>query len=158
MTTYTETSAHSVESRKVEVLKGWKYKSLKFGPITLPWYASPQSQLILVSFVCFLCPGEVVQHDIPPQAANYVKACSMLSTALVVLGSLARMFMPMTPQIRRFTLLLRLSVSSLAPSPTLLASESPSRSVGLGTVSTSAHTYAITTLRTSATQYLLVSG
>ncbi|PVH97452.1 MFS general substrate transporter [Periconia macrospinosa] len=36
---------------------GWRYKSLKFGPITLPWYASPEAQLILVSFVCFLCPG-----------------------------------------------------------------------------------------------------
>jgi len=37
---------------------GWKYKSLKFGPATLPWYASPELQLILVSFVCFLCPGK----------------------------------------------------------------------------------------------------
>ncbi|KAF1846092.1 MFS general substrate transporter [Cucurbitaria berberidis CBS 394.84] len=36
---------------------GWKYKNLKLGPITLPCYASPESQLILVSFVCFLCPG-----------------------------------------------------------------------------------------------------
>ncbi|CAA9962035.1 MFS-1 multi-domain protein [Pyrenophora teres f. maculata] len=37
--------------------KGWKYKNLKIGPVTLPCYASPESQLILVSFVCFLCPG-----------------------------------------------------------------------------------------------------
>ncbi|KAI4655958.1 hypothetical protein J4E93_000674 [Alternaria ventricosa] len=37
--------------------KGWKYRSLRIGPIKLPCYASPESQLTLVSFVCFLCPG-----------------------------------------------------------------------------------------------------
>ena len=37
--------------------RGWKYKSPKIGPFTLPYYASPESQLLLVSFVCFLCPG-----------------------------------------------------------------------------------------------------
>ncbi|KAF7172955.1 hypothetical protein CNMCM5623_005099 [Aspergillus felis] len=37
--------------------KPWMYKPLKFGPFTLPWFASPEIQLILVSFVCFLCPG-----------------------------------------------------------------------------------------------------
>jgi hypothetical protein len=47
------------ERREPEVPTGWKYKSLKFGPITLPCYASPEAQLILVSFVCFLCPGTV---------------------------------------------------------------------------------------------------
>ncbi|KAF8846621.1 hypothetical protein BDZ45DRAFT_812191 [Acephala macrosclerotiorum] len=56
-TTNTQSPTHSVESREVEIPTGWKYKSLKLGPITLPWYASPESQLILVSFVCFLCPG-----------------------------------------------------------------------------------------------------
>ncbi|KAK2759306.1 hypothetical protein FQN54_002784 [Arachnomyces sp. PD_36] len=35
----------------------WMYKSPKIGPLTLPWYASPTSQLLLISFVCFLCPG-----------------------------------------------------------------------------------------------------
>jgi MFS family permease len=55
--TNTQSLAHSVEPRDVEIPTGWKYKSLKLGPITLPWYASPESQLILVSFVCFLCPG-----------------------------------------------------------------------------------------------------
>jgi len=57
-TTNTQIPAHAVESREVEIPRGWKYKSLKLGPITLPWYASPESQLILVSFVCFLCPGK----------------------------------------------------------------------------------------------------
>ncbi|KAF1839647.1 MFS general substrate transporter [Decorospora gaudefroyi] len=47
----------SNEPSGVELPKGWKYKSLKIGPFTLPSYASPESQLILVSFVCFLCPG-----------------------------------------------------------------------------------------------------
>lgn len=37
--------------------KGWMYKSIKIGPLTLPWYASPKTQLFLVALVCFLCPG-----------------------------------------------------------------------------------------------------
>lgn len=37
---------------------GWKYKSCKIGPVTLPYYASPKAQLLLVAFVCFLCPGK----------------------------------------------------------------------------------------------------
>ncbi|KAF2157226.1 hypothetical protein K461DRAFT_273370 [Myriangium duriaei CBS 260.36] len=36
---------------------GWKYKQFRVGPLTLPWFASPSSQLILIAFVCFLCPG-----------------------------------------------------------------------------------------------------
>jgi hypothetical protein len=36
---------------------GWKYRARKIGPITFPWYASPRFQLVMVSFVCFLCPG-----------------------------------------------------------------------------------------------------
>lgn len=35
----------------------WKYKDIKIGPWRLPWYASPPAQLIIVAFVCFLCPG-----------------------------------------------------------------------------------------------------
>jgi hypothetical protein len=149
-TTNTQFPAHSVEPREVEIPTGWKYKSLKLGPITIPWYASPESQLILVSFVCFLCPGKAVQHNIFLQATDYAKACSMLSTALVVQGSLAKMLLLVTPQTPRFTLLSLLSVSSPAPSPTPSASESPSHSVALDTVSTLAHIYATTTLITSA--------
>lgn len=33
------------------------YKPLTIGLLTLPCFASPEAQLILVSFVCFLCPG-----------------------------------------------------------------------------------------------------
>jgi hypothetical protein len=57
MTTNTYSPENFVEPMEVEAPTGWKYKSLKFGHITLPWYASPESQLVLVSFVCFLCPG-----------------------------------------------------------------------------------------------------
>jgi MFS family permease len=37
--------------------KPWMYKPLKIGPFTIPWFASPETQLVLVSVVCFLCPG-----------------------------------------------------------------------------------------------------
>lgn len=37
--------------------KPWMYKTRKVGPVTLPAYASPLSQLLIVSFVCFLLPG-----------------------------------------------------------------------------------------------------
>lgn len=150
-TTTRQSPAHSVEPGEVEIPTGWKYKSLKLGPITIPWYASPESQLIVVSFVCFLCPGKAVHHNIFLQATDYVKACSMLSTALVVQGSLANMLMLMTPRTPRSTLLSLLSVSSPAPSPTFSASDSPSHLVALDTVYTSAHFYASNTPRTSAT-------
>ena len=149
-TTTMQSPAHFVQHREVEMPTGWKYKNLKFGSITLPWYATPESQLILVSFVCFLCPGRAVQYNISLQGTDYVKACSMLSTALVVQGSLAKMLMLVTPQTPRSTLLSLLSVSSPAQSPTLSASESPFHSVALDTVSTSAHTYATIKRITSA--------
>jgi MFS family permease len=37
--------------------KPWMYKPFKIGTWTFPWFASPEAQLALVSFVCFLCPG-----------------------------------------------------------------------------------------------------
>ena len=62
-----QTTEHHVESPDAsthegqtgEIPKGWKYKQVKIGPITLPWFASPQVQLVMVAFVCFLCPGKV---------------------------------------------------------------------------------------------------
>lgn len=36
---------------------GWIYRPRKLGPLHLPWYASPTAQLLMVAFVCFLCPG-----------------------------------------------------------------------------------------------------
>lgn len=35
---------------------GWIYRGYKIGGQEI-WYASPKAQLIVVSFVCFLCPG-----------------------------------------------------------------------------------------------------
>lgn len=36
---------------------GWMYKQRRILGLNIPWYASPQIQLGMVSFVCFLCPG-----------------------------------------------------------------------------------------------------
>lgn len=38
--------------------QGWRYRHKKVGRFTLPWYSSPETQITLVAFVCFLCPGE----------------------------------------------------------------------------------------------------
>ena len=35
----------------------WKYRTRHIGPIKIPHYASPPSQLTVLAFVCFLCPG-----------------------------------------------------------------------------------------------------
>ncbi|KAI0466327.1 MFS general substrate transporter [Xylaria cf. heliscus] len=37
--------------------EGWMYKGLKLPGCKEIWYASPKAQLLMVSFVCFLCPG-----------------------------------------------------------------------------------------------------
>jgi hypothetical protein len=37
--------------------QGWMYRQRKIGSLLLPWYASPKVQLLMVSMVCFLCPG-----------------------------------------------------------------------------------------------------
>lgn len=36
---------------------GWMYKQVRVGKWFFPWYASPVAQLVIVAFVCFLCPG-----------------------------------------------------------------------------------------------------
>lgn len=36
---------------------GWRYRSRRIAFLTIPHYASPQVQLLLVALVCFLCPG-----------------------------------------------------------------------------------------------------
>lgn len=59
-TTDIDSQHHSQDGTHDEVDRptGWMYKSRKIGPITIPYYASPKAQLILVAFVCFLCPGK----------------------------------------------------------------------------------------------------
>jgi hypothetical protein len=49
----------SVENGSADVVMpvGRAYRSHKIGPVTLPHYASPATQLVIVAFVCFLCPG-----------------------------------------------------------------------------------------------------
>lgn len=53
---------HNVDSEAAGVItserpKSWKYRGFKIFGITIPWYASPQGQLLLVALVCFMCPG-----------------------------------------------------------------------------------------------------
>lgn len=51
-----EQSPSPVPSKQIDTPTGWKYKKFKIGKKTV-WYASPSVQLVLVSMVCFLCPG-----------------------------------------------------------------------------------------------------
>jgi MFS family permease len=41
----------------LELPDSWKYKRLRILGFSIPWYASPPVQLVIVSFVCFMCPG-----------------------------------------------------------------------------------------------------
>ncbi|CAJ2510900.1 Uu.00g065250.m01.CDS01 [Anthostomella pinea] len=52
MDTPSYTGAHAVPARPA----GWMYKGFKIGNTEI-WYASPKVQLLMVSIVCFLCPG-----------------------------------------------------------------------------------------------------
>ena len=36
---------------------GWKYTERRVAGVKIAWYASPAFQLVMVAFVCFLCPG-----------------------------------------------------------------------------------------------------
>lgn len=45
--------SHNISGDDVVRPTGWKYKEW---PV-VGWYASPKFQLLLVAFVCFLCPG-----------------------------------------------------------------------------------------------------
>lgn len=36
---------------------GWKHRQRRIFGLNIPWYASPKVQLLMVAFVCFLCPG-----------------------------------------------------------------------------------------------------
>lgn len=45
------------EDGRIYNKSSWMYRTRRIGPLTIPAYASPASQLLLVAFVCFLCPG-----------------------------------------------------------------------------------------------------
>lgn len=48
---------HDSEHIAAPLPTGWKYRERRIGGISLPFYASPKIQLVMVAFVCFLCPG-----------------------------------------------------------------------------------------------------
>lgn len=45
------------ENGHIQYPTGWMYRKFRFGFIRIPCYASPPFQLVLVAFVCFMCPG-----------------------------------------------------------------------------------------------------
>ena len=45
------------EDTEAELPSGWIYKTVRIRGKKL-WYASPQVQITMVAFVCFLCPGK----------------------------------------------------------------------------------------------------
>jgi MFS family permease len=51
--------ANSVEETAGRASRGkaWMYRRFNFAGISIPHYASPPAQLLIVSLVCFLCPG-----------------------------------------------------------------------------------------------------
>jgi hypothetical protein len=51
------TSVEHTSTGTPDLPQGWMYRQRKLGSLVIPWYASPKIQLIMVSFVCFLCPG-----------------------------------------------------------------------------------------------------
>jgi|TARA_R110002003_G_scaffold44_8_gene3284 MFS family permease len=49
---------HSMtDSNTLELPNSWKYKRFTVLGFKLPWFASPPIQLVIVSVVCFMCPG-----------------------------------------------------------------------------------------------------
>jgi hypothetical protein len=51
-------AVHSLsDSNTLELPNSWKYKRLTILGFKLPWFASPPVQLVIVSLVCFMCPG-----------------------------------------------------------------------------------------------------
>lgn len=53
-----EYSVHDpAAANTLELPNSWKYRRVSILGYKLPWYASPPVQLIIVSFVCFMCPG-----------------------------------------------------------------------------------------------------
>jgi MFS family permease len=53
------TSEHSVQepTGTLELPNTWQYRRLTLFGYKFPFYASPPVQLVIVSFVCFMCPG-----------------------------------------------------------------------------------------------------
>lgn len=141
-------------STDMQKLKGWKYRSLRIGPITLPSYASPIAQLGLVSCVCFLCPGMFNAlggmgggGQVNPTAAN--NANTALYSTFAVVGFFAGKTVDSS-------MLTRLKPSVQALLPTHLASRLRCPLVGLATAFMWRHSSATVTLKTKASSFLQV--
>lgn len=95
-----EVKEHTYTSEEAGAItrpKGWKYRQFTIGPFRIPWYASPPSQLLIVSLVCFLCPGMFNAlsgmgggGQVNPQAAN--DANTALYSTFAVVGFFAGTF------------------------------------------------------------------
>jgi hypothetical protein len=63
-----EISSH--ENHEIVLPQGRLYRSPRLFGKNLPWYASPETQVVIVAFVCFLCPGKPISH-IPHHAHSF---------------------------------------------------------------------------------------
>ncbi|KAL1800877.1 hypothetical protein ACET3X_001219 [Alternaria dauci] len=45
------------DTNTLDLPPSWKYKRFTVAGFKLPWFASPPVQLVIVSVVCFMCPG-----------------------------------------------------------------------------------------------------
>lgn len=50
--------AESEHEHAAALPTGWMYRDRRVLGLRIPHYASPQIQIILLGFTCFLCPGE----------------------------------------------------------------------------------------------------
>ncbi|KAF2196248.1 MFS general substrate transporter [Delitschia confertaspora ATCC 74209] len=46
-----------IPTHVLQLPNSWMYRSLKIGGYKFPWFASPPVQLVIISLVCFMCPG-----------------------------------------------------------------------------------------------------
>ncbi|KAF2867574.1 major facilitator superfamily domain-containing protein [Massariosphaeria phaeospora] len=81
----------------LELPNSWKYKRITLFGYKFPWYASPPVQLVIVSFVCFMCPGMFNALNgmggggqLDPSANN--KANTALYSTFAVVGFFAGTF------------------------------------------------------------------
>ena len=139
------------------VLKGWKYKQFKVGPWSTPYYASPRVQLVIVAFVCFMCPGMF-------NALTGMGGGGMSKLVLIFLGASTNINQETKTQRLRMMPIARCtrhspsSVSLLEPSPTRSVSSSLSPSVVSDIRSMSLPSSHTHTIRTTASLSLLASS
>ncbi|KAF1999988.1 MFS general substrate transporter [Amniculicola lignicola CBS 123094] len=90
-------SASHEPTAVLELPNSWKYKRFTVLGYKFPWYASPPVQLVIVSFVCFMCPGMFNALNgmggggqLDPSANN--KANTALYSTFAVVGFFAGTF------------------------------------------------------------------